>query len=120
VYAGTSRESVPKVVSAIVKELRRAKQEGVPPEELRRAKDQLKGSLMLSLESSTARMSNLARQEMYFGRFFTMDEIIDRIEGVSDKDMLQFADEHFRPEQIAVTVLGNLAGVKLSRQLLAC
>ncbi len=120
VYAGTSRESVPKVVTAIVKELRRAKEEGVPVEELRRAKDQLKGSLMLSLESSTARMSNLARQEMYFGRFFTMDEIIDRIEGVNEQNMLQFADEYFRPEQIAVTVLGNLAGVKLSRDLLAC
>src|ERR1051326_6495993 len=63
-YAGTSRESAPKVVGSIVAELRRLKNEAVPADELRRAKDQLKGTLMLSLESSTAPMSNLARQEM--------------------------------------------------------
>lgn len=120
VYAGTSRENVPKVVRSIIAELRRAKLEPIPPDELRRAKDQLKGSLMLSLESSTARMSNLARQEMYFGRFFTMDEIIDRIEAVGTEDTLQFANDYFQSEQIAVTVLGNLAGVKLSREQLAC
>ena len=50
---------------------------------MKRAKDQLKGSLMLSLESSTARMSNLARQEMYYDRFFSMDEIIERIQAVT-------------------------------------
>ena len=66
VYAGTSRESASKVVQSVVSEFRKLKAEPVPEEELRRSKDQLKGSLMLSLESSSARMSNLARQEMYF------------------------------------------------------
>src|SRR5690242_11830561 len=78
IYAGTSRESASKVVQSIVSEFRKLKAELVPEEELRRAKDQLKGSLMLSLESSTARMSNLARQEMYFDRFYSMDEMIRR------------------------------------------
>ena len=55
---------------------------------MKRAKDQLKGSLMLSLESSTARMSNLARQEMYYDHFFGMDEIIERIQAVTVEDML--------------------------------
>ncbi len=71
VYAGTSRESAAKVVRSVVSEFRKLKSDAVSGEELRRAKDQLKGSLMLSLESSTARMSNLARQEMYFDRFYT-------------------------------------------------
>src|SRR5882757_11335371 len=70
VYAGTSRESASKVVQSVVSEFRKLKAEPVPEEELRRSKDQLKGSLMLSLESSSARMSNLARQEMYFDRFY--------------------------------------------------
>jgi predicted Zn-dependent peptidase len=87
---------------------------------LRRAKDQLKGSLMLSLESSSARMLNLARQEIYFDRFFTLDEIIARVEAVTAEDIVQLAQEFFRPEQIAVTVLGNLSGLKLSRDHLAC
>ena len=120
IYAGTSRESAPKVVQSIVAELRRFKSEPVSADELRRAKDQLKGSLMLSLESSTARMSNLARQEMYFDHFFGLDELIERIEAVTAEDMLATANEFFRQEMLAVTVLGNLNGLKISRDQLAC
>src|SRR5208283_951087 len=120
VYAGTSRESAPKVVQSIVNEFRQLKENPISEEELKRAKDQLKGNLMLSLESSTARMSNLARQEMYYDRFFGMDEIIERIQTVTVEDLLQSANELFRPELIAVTVLGNLNGLKLTRSSLAC
>jgi predicted Zn-dependent peptidase len=120
VYAGTSRESAAKVVTSVVRELYRLKSETVSAEELRRSKDQLKGSLMLSLESSTSRMSNLARQEMYFDRFFTLDELIERIELVKAEDLRGMAEEFFHTESIAVTVLGNLSGLKLTRAQLAC
>jgi predicted Zn-dependent peptidase len=120
VYAGTSLEWAPKVLELIVSEFRELKQQAISDEELRRAKDQLKGSLMLSLESSMARMSNLARQEMYFDRFFSMDEIIERVEVVTPEQLLQLAAELFNTEQIAVTVLGNLDGLKITRDQLAC
>jgi len=120
IYAGTSRENAPKVVQSVVGEFRKLKNEAVSAEELKRAKDQLKGSLMLSLESSTARMSNLARQELYFDRFYTMDEIIARVEGVTETDLIQLAQEYFQTGSIAVTVLGNLNGLKLSRESLSC
>jgi predicted Zn-dependent peptidase len=120
VYAGTSRESAGKVVQSVVRELFRLKSETVSAEELRRSKDQLKGSLMLSLESSTSRMSNLARQEMYFDHFFTLDELIERIEAVSADDLRAMAEEFFKTESIAVTVLGNLNGLKLTRKQLTC
>jgi predicted Zn-dependent peptidase len=120
VYAGTSRESAGKVVQSIVSEFRKLKLENVPDEELRRSKDQLKGSLMLSLESSTARMSSLARQEMYFDRFYSMDELIDKIESVTAEEVRELANEFFLTESIAVTVLGNLNGLKLSREQLVC
>ncbi len=120
VYAGTSRESALKVVESVVAEFRNLRGVPVPAEELRRAKDQLKGSLMLSLESSMARMSNLARQEMYFDRFYDMDETIRSIEEVTAEDVQQQAQEFFRSELIAVTVLGNLTGLKLSRAQLVC
>jgi predicted Zn-dependent peptidase len=120
VYAGTSRESATKVVDSVVAEFRRMKSEPVPQDELRRAKDQLKGSLMLSLESSMARMSNLARQEMYFDRFYGLDELIEHIEAVTAEDLEALAHEFFRTESIAVTVLGNLNGLKISRDQLAC
>src|SRR5215472_8504452 len=77
VYAGTSVESAGKVVTSITNEFRDLKERPVPDEELRRAKDHLKGSLMLSLESTASRMSNLARQEMYFRHFFTLDELVE-------------------------------------------
>jgi predicted Zn-dependent peptidase len=120
VYAGTSRESANKVVHSVVSEFRKLKSEAVPAEELRRSKDQLKGSLMLSLESSTARMSNLARQEMYFDHFYGLDELIEKIESVTAEELTELANQFFRTESIAVTVLGNLNGLKLTREQLAC
>jgi len=120
IYAGTSRDNAPKVVQSVVAEFRKLKNEPVSDEEIRRAKDQLKGSLMLSLESSTARMSNLARQELYFDRFYSMDEIIGRVEGVTKESLTQLAQQYFQSDQIAVTVLGNLTGLKISRDSLSC
>ena len=120
VYAGTSRESASKVVQSVVSEFHKLKAEPVPAEELRRSKDQLKGSLMLSLESSSARMSNLARQEMYFDRFYDLDELIEKIEAVTVEDLTSLANEFFKTESVAVTILGNLTGLKISRNQLAC
>jgi len=120
VYAGTSLASASKVVQSVVKEFRNLKAEPVPEEELKRSKAQLKGSLMLSLESSTARMSNLARQEMYFDRFYDLDELIEKIEAVTAEDLTELANEFFKTESVAVAVLGNLPGLKLTRDQLAC
>jgi predicted Zn-dependent peptidase len=120
VYAGTSLQSAPKVVQSVLQEFRNFKEVPLSEEELKRGKDQLKGSLMLSLESSTARMSNLARQEMYYDHFVGLDEIIDRIQAVTAEDVQQSARELFKPEAIAVTVLGNLNGLKITRDSLAC
>jgi predicted Zn-dependent peptidase len=118
VYAGTSRESAAKVVQSIVSEFRKLKSEAVPAEELRRSKDQLKGSLMLSLESSTARMSNLARQEMYFDHFYGMDELLEKIESVTAEELRVLDNAFFHTNSVAVTVLGNMNGFQLNRQQL--
>jgi predicted Zn-dependent peptidase len=120
VYAGTSLASAEKVVRSVVTEFRKLKTEPVTDEELRRAKAQLKGSLMLSLESSTARMSNLARQEMYFDHYYDLDELIAKIEGVTSEDLLALANEFFQTESVAVTALGNLNGLKITRDDVAC
>ena len=120
VYAGTSLSSASKVVQSVVSEFRKLKAEPVPEEELKRSKAQLKGSLMLSLESSTARMSNLARQEMYFDRFYDLDELIERIEAVTADDLTELANQFFHTESVALTALGNLPGLKITRDQLAC
>lgn len=120
IYAGTSIESARKVVESIMKEFRELKDQPVGEEEIRRAKDHLKGSLMLSLESTASRMSNLARQEMYFGHFFTLDELVESIESVTADDVQRIAQTFFDPKQIALTVLGNLENFKIGREDLAC
>jgi predicted Zn-dependent peptidase len=120
IYAGTALETVDEVVRLVVAEFRDLRANPVPADELRRAKDYLKGSLMLSLESTSSRMSNLARQEMYFDRFLTLDELIASIEQVTAEEVQQLAQELFRPEQIAATVLGNLNGHKLVRSDFTC
>jgi predicted Zn-dependent peptidase len=120
IYAGTSLGSARKVVESILKEFRDLKQEPVGAEELRRAKDHLKGSLMLGLESTSSRMSNLARQEMYFGHFFSLDDLVESIEAVNASEVQSIAQTFFDPKQIAVTVLGNLEKFKLTREDLVC
>ncbi len=120
IYAGTSLESARKVVQSIMNEFRELKEKPIPDEELRRAKDHLKGSLMLSLESTMSRMSNLARQEMYFSRFFTLDELVESIESVTAGDVQRIAVTFFDPKQIALTVLGNLENLKIGREDLVC
>jgi len=120
IYAGTSVESARQVVESITTEFRQLKSERVNDEELRRAKDHLKGSLMLGLESTGSRMSNLARQEMYFGRFFTLDELLESIESVTAEDVRRIAQTFFDPRQIALTILGNLENFKIGREDLAC
>jgi predicted Zn-dependent peptidase len=76
--------------------------------------------MMLSLESTASRMSNLARQEMYFGRFVTLDEMIQKIDAVTTGDLTRVAREFFQTDRIALTVLGRLNGMKIPRQMLAC
>jgi len=120
VYAGTSLESARRVVESVLKEFMELKQNQVTAEELRRAKDHLKGSLMLSLESTSSRMSNLARQEMHFGRFFTLDELAASIEAVTAESVQRVAQTFFNQKQIALTVLGNLDGFKIGREELVC
>jgi predicted Zn-dependent peptidase len=120
VYAGTSLESARQVVELVLREFGEMKQQIVPPEELRRAKDHLKGSLMLSLESTSSRMSNLARQEMHFQRFFTLDELVESIEKVTADDVQRVARTFFDQKQIALTILGNLDGFRIGREELVC
>jgi len=120
VYAGTSVDKTEKVLQLTLRELRRLKEETVSEVELKRAKDQLKSNMVIGLESSGSRMANLARQEMYFGRFFGVDEIMAEIEAVTPDAIQTLARQLFRPEALALTLLGNLGAMKVERQDLAC
>jgi predicted Zn-dependent peptidase len=118
IYAGCANEAVGELIDVVVGEIRRLKEEPMSDDELRRAKDHLKGSLMLGLESTSSRMSNLARQEMYFDRQFSLDETLRGVEAVSHADVQRVTDELFAPAGLAATVLGAVNGLEIPRERL--
>jgi len=120
VYAGTSAGKALEVVDLVLAEFRDLKEVPLSDEELTRAKDQLKGNILMGLESSNSRMANLARQEMYFHQFFTVEEIIARIDAVDAAQVQSMAQRLFVSDRIAVTLLGRLSGIKLGRDRLVC
>jgi predicted Zn-dependent peptidase len=119
VYAGTSPKNAGKVIDSVVDEMEHMADKLVTPEELRRAKDHLKGSFVLGLESTSSRMGNLARQELYFKRFFSIDELLNSVENVTAEEVRKIARQFFDPKQMAVTALGRLDGFRISRRDLA-
>jgi predicted Zn-dependent peptidase len=120
VFAGTSAGKALDVVDLILAEFRNLKEAPLAHDELTRAKDQLKGNILMGLESSSSRMANLARQEMYFKQFITVEEIIARIDAVEAPQVQLMAQRLFDPTRVAVTLLGRLDGIKLNRTRLVC
>ena len=119
IYAGCANDAVGDVIDLIVEELRAIKQSAVPEVELRRAKDHLKGSVMLSLENTASRMSHLARQEIYFDRQFSLDETLEGIERVSPGDVQRVARELFSDGGLTAAVLGQVNGLRIPRERLS-
>ncbi len=108
VYAGTSPESYRQVVSLILDEWRQLRDEPVDLEEFRRAKEQLKGNLLLGLESTSSRMTRLAKAEIYFQRAFDLDEIIRSIDGVTPETFAALNRTVFQPDRYGLTTIGHL------------
>ncbi len=112
IYAGTSPQNANEVVDLVLGELGRIKKQPVSAEELRRAKDHLKGSIMLGLEGTGSRMSQLARHEMYFGRHVSLEEILAGIESVQGEDVLKLAREMVEGRLLGLAAVGDLSYFK--------
>jgi predicted Zn-dependent peptidase len=119
VYAGTSPEQLDEVLELALNELREAVRHSVSEEELRIAKDQAISSILLSLESSSARTSTLARQEIIHGRRISPDEVIEKIRTTTVEELQEVARTYFKSEALALGALGNLNGFKVDRSRLA-
>jgi predicted Zn-dependent peptidase len=113
VYAGTSLETAAQLVRSVLEEFRRLKDEPLDEEELRRAKDHLKGATLLALEGTGQRMTSLARYHLYFNRYFSPEELIAQLEKVTPEDVQQLARECFENGRLAASVVGNLDGFEL-------
>jgi predicted Zn-dependent peptidase len=118
VYAGTSPDQLDEVLYLSIHELRQVVYESVSEEELRIVKEQAISGILLGLESSSARASTLARQEIIHGRRISPDEVIEKIRAVTGDDLNEIARTYFKSETLSLGALGNLNGFKVDRSRL--
>jgi predicted Zn-dependent peptidase len=107
-YAGTSKENMKQVIDLILEQLVKIKKEGLKPAEIERGKEYLKGNLVLGLESTSSRMSWLAKTEFYYDRVLTIDEVFEKVDKVSNDDIVRLANQYFRDEYLTLAVIGDL------------
>jgi predicted Zn-dependent peptidase len=117
IYAGTDAANFAKVVKALLKELRAVKKDGIRGEELTRSKEHLKGSLMLSLESTSSRMNRVAKQELRFGSFFSLDEMLGAIDRVRPDELEALGSRILDEQQFSLLTLGPIDRRNLPREL---
>jgi predicted Zn-dependent peptidase len=106
IYAGTDPTNTLQAIQLIVKELRKIRDEGITPAEETRVKNQIKGNLVLSLESSNSHMSRIARQEIYFGKYLSVDDTIKAIDKVTAEQIRRIAQQLFTRESLSLSILG--------------
>jgi predicted Zn-dependent peptidase len=118
VYAGTDKKAVRQVIELILKEFEELRGGPIDQEELRMCKEQLKGNFLLSLESSDNRMTRLAKNEIYFNRFFSADEVIDQIDTVTVDQVNDLSKELLVSDYLCLTILGPITERRLKRDLI--
>jgi len=108
IYAGVAKKNLVQVVEIILHELSKIKKEGLTKAEISRAKEYIKGTMVLGLESTSARMSYLARTQSYHERVITIEEIFEKIDRATNDDIIRLANEHFLNKYLTLTIIGNL------------
>ncbi len=119
VHAATGHELVEELLQVVAHELRRVIDEPVSDTELARAKAQLKAGLLMSLESSSARAEQMARQVLAFGRPLTVEELTAKVEAVSIDSVREVARRMFAGPPVSFATVGPLGGLERARDLAA-
>jgi predicted Zn-dependent peptidase len=113
IYAGTNPEWVDEVIEVTLGEIGKVSREGLKPNELARAKSQLKGNMLLGMESSDSRMNRLARNEIYFRRDIPLEEIAAAIDAVTNDEVVELSTHCFKSDRMGLVLLGDLKGRQL-------
>jgi predicted Zn-dependent peptidase len=113
IYAATRPDSAAELLTVVGEELTLLHRDPVPERELNENKENLKGTMMLNLESSYSRMSSMARQEIAFGHQFTVEDALAGIDAVTSEDVMRLAQETFQPHEATLAVVGPAAGLKV-------
>ena len=108
VYAGTSKENLKQVIDLTLEQYTKVKKEGLTPKEIDKAKEYLKGTMVLGLESTSARMSWMAKSEFYYNKIMTVDEEFAKIDKVTQDDIVRVANEYIKNEYLTLTVIGDM------------
>lgn len=116
VYAGTRPANANAVAELILANIEDVKRNGISLKEINRTKEQFKGNLLLGLESSSSRMSRLGKMETIFGRYITLDEVVEKIEKVTADDVQQMAQRLFKAESFCLTALGPVDDTVVSEK----
>jgi len=108
IHSACAKKSVRRLVTLIVEQIKRLVQDGVTTEETNATKEHLKGSLMLALESTHARVMRLARGQVYFGKVFTLDEICAGVDAVTPDSVNELIRLLLTDGQLGITIVGAL------------
>lgn len=117
IYAGTRPANAEEVIQLILKNLSEIKYAGITAEELRKSKEQLKGSLLLGLESSSSRMSRIGKMEITLGKFIPLDEVVEKIDKVTLSDVKEAAERLFRDDLLCFTAVGPIDSEEIINKL---
>jgi predicted Zn-dependent peptidase len=120
IFAATSADSARKLLGGVMAELRRLKEEPVPEEELRHARQSAKNAMLLSLDSMSTRISSLVRQWLTHGRFFSLEEVSAAVDRVTAQEVQALAQEMFAPGRIGLAMLGRVEEARIEAGDLQC
>ena len=109
IYAATRPREAARVIELVRREMKRFHRQGIDRKELQRVKEQIKGGLMLSMESTQSRMSKLAKDELYHGRYLSLEEMTTEIDRISSDQILRLAHALLDSESLSVTALGPIS-----------
>jgi predicted Zn-dependent peptidase len=107
IYAGTRKENFEKTVDLILNEVKKIKKNGITKEEFERAKEFIKGSLVLALESSNSRMNYMGRSYFYYDKILTVDETLSQIDAVKPEKIIEIAESHYTNKYLSLAVIGD-------------
>jgi predicted Zn-dependent peptidase len=114
-YAGCDKKNLGQVVELILNQFKLMKSEGITDKELARGKEHLKGNLVLGMESSPSRMNWLAKSYFYYGRVMTVEEVFEKIDRVTQADIIKLANNYLKNEYLTLAVIGDLDKLPLDR-----
>jgi predicted Zn-dependent peptidase len=108
VYSGTGKENYRTVIDVVMAELKKVKKDGLTKDEITKCKEHIKGSTVLGLESTSSRMSWLAKSEFLYGRVLTVEEVFDKIDKIKADDIIEVANKYIKDEDLTLTIIGDI------------